>query len=128
MKLKTLLILGAIVNAIFGLAFLLVPEAVTSVYGNTLSQGGIIFARLFGAAMLGFAALSWSARSAPESEARRSIVLGSFVYSALGFIVSLVSQLAGMVNALGWSTVVLFLLFALGFGYFQFMKPKVAVT
>lgn len=78
--------------------------------------------------MLGFAALSWSARSAPESEARRSIVLGSFVYSVLGFIVSLVSQLAGMVNALGWSTVVLFLLFALGFGYFQFMKPKVAVT
>lgn len=47
-----------------------------------------------------------------------------FVYSAVGLVVALYSQLAGMVNALGWSTVVLFLLFALGFGYFQFMKPS----
>jgi len=33
---------------------------------------------------------------------------------------------AGVANALGWSTVALYLLLALGFAYFQFMKPSTA--
>jgi hypothetical protein len=41
---------------------------------------------------------------------------------AIGFIVTLLGQLAGLANALGWSSVALYLLFGLGFAYFQFMR------
>ena len=123
MKIKNLFTIAAVVQTIFGLGFLLIPETLTSFYGNTLSQGGVVFARLFGAAILALAATLWFARDSAESEARRAIVIGGFVNSLIGFLVSLFSQVTGMVNALGWSTVLIFLFFAVGFGYFLFTKP-----
>lgn len=66
----------------------------------------------------------WFARDAGESKARQAIVIALFVGDVLGFIVALLGQLSGVVNALGWSTVALYLLLALGYGYFQFVKPS----
>jgi len=41
-------------------------------------------------------------------------------------VMAFIGQLAGIANALGWSTVAIYLLLALGFAYFQFMKPGTA--
>jgi hypothetical protein len=79
---------------------------------------------LFGAALLAFAVLTWTAKDAPDSDARRAILLAMFVGDCVGFVVSLRGQLGSVMNALGWSTVVIYLLLALGFGYFSFAKPK----
>jgi hypothetical protein len=70
--------------------------------------------------------LSWFVRKSGDSEAREAIILALFVGEALGFVVALYGQLSGVVNALGWSTVAVYLLLASGFGYFQFMKPSTA--
>jgi hypothetical protein len=119
-------IIYAAISAIFGLAFVFVPETSLALYGITLSPGGILIARLFGAALLEFALLSWLARNAGDSEARKAIILAVFIGEAIGFVVVLLGQLSGEVNALGWSTVAIYFLLALGFGYFQFMKPSTA--
>ena len=126
MKLSTMFIIYAAISAIFGLAFVFVPETSLALYGITLSPGGILIARLFGAALLEFALLSWLARNAGDSEARKAIILAVFIGEAIGFVVVLLGQLMGEVNALGWSTVAIYFLLALGFGYFQFMKPSTA--
>ena len=126
MKLSTMFVIYAAISAIFGLAFVFVPETSLALYGITLSPGVILIARLFGAALLEFALLSWLARNAGDSEARKAIILAIFLGEAVGFIVVLLGQLSGEVNALGWSTVAAYLLLALGFGYFQFMKPSTA--
>ena len=124
MKLSTLFTINAIVAFLFGLTFVLVPGTAMSFYGITLSLGGIIVAQLFGASLLGYAVLTWSARNAGESEARNDIVLAMVLSETIGFIVALLGQLSGAVNGLGWSTVLIYLLLALGYGYFQFMKPS----
>jgi len=124
MKLSTLFSINTIVAGIFGLTFMLVPETSLSLYGVMLSPGGVVVTRLFGAALFGYAVLSWFARNAGESEARRAILLAMVVGDTLGFILALMGQLSGVVNSLGWSTVVIYLLLAMGFGYFQFMKPS----
>ncbi len=80
-------------------------------------------AQLFGVSLVGFAFLTWSARNATDSDARKAIVLALFVSDGVGFIVALIGQFAGVVNSLGWSTVAIYLLLALGFGYFQFARP-----
>ncbi len=80
-------------------------------------------AQLFGATLLTFAILTWTARNAGDSAARAAIVLALFVGDAIGFVLALMAQLRGVVNQLGWSTVVIYLLLALGFAYFQFTKP-----
>jgi hypothetical protein len=126
MKLSTMFIIYAVISAIFGLTFIFMPQTALALYGITLSPGGILIVRLFGAALLEFALLSWLVRNAGDSEARKAIILAVFVGEVVGFIVALVGQLSGEVNALGWSTVAIYLLLALGFGYFQFKKPSTA--
>lgn len=128
MKLSTLFTINAIVTLLFGLSFLLAPVAALAPYGVTTDETGILLARLLGGAFLNFAVLTWFARNAGESDARRAIVLSFAIGSAIGFVVSLLDQLAGRVNALGWSTVAIYLLFTLGYGYFQFGKSASATA
>ncbi len=127
MRLSTLLIVNAVVGILFGLAFLLAPASMAEVYGLEVDtgsdyvQGAEFISRFAGAAFIGFGVLAWQARYSADSSARRAIVLAYFVSFALGFIISVIAQFQGVYNALGWSTVVIYLLFAAGYGYFQFM-------
>jgi len=49
--------------------------------------------------------------------------MGMTVYNAVGFIVTLVALLTGVMNAMGWVAIVIYLFFALGFGYFWLKPP-----
>lgn len=120
MKLSAFMSINAIIAVVFGLGFLIVPGQVMAYYGIMADAPLEYVGQLFGAALLAFAVLTWSARNAADSDARRAILLALFVGDGIGFIVALVRQLSGVVNAVGWSTVVIYLLLALGFAYFRF--------
>jgi hypothetical protein len=125
MKLGYLFVIAAVVTFVFGLGFVLLPEQLLSIYGvNKLDPAGILIGRLFGAALLGYGALYWFARDAEDSEARRAMLIGGFVSAAVGFVAFLLAQLGGVVNGLGWVNVAIYLLLAVGFGYF--LAPRVA--
>jgi hypothetical protein len=123
MKFSTLMIIKAVVCLVLGSLILIVPDFVYSLFGGSLNDAGFIAAREYGAAMFGILMITWFARNAGESQARWAIILGLFVYDAIGFVVILVAQLNGLLNPLGWSIVALYLLLALGFGYFLVNKP-----
>ena len=124
MKLKTLLIIKAIVCLCLGIPILLVPNFIYSIFGATLAAGGVFAAREYGASMIGNLMLTWFARNSQESAARFAIILALFVYDAIGVIVTLVAILAGALNPLAWLVVALYLFLALGFGYFLLPKRK----
>jgi hypothetical protein len=123
MKLSALMSVNAVIAGVFGLALIFVPTEFLSVYGVTTDAQFAFVGQLFGAALFGYGLLTWFARNAADSEARRAIVRALFTADAVGFIIALMAQLRGLVNAFGWSTVIIYLLLALGFGYFQFKKP-----
>jgi hypothetical protein len=123
MKVNALMVVNAIVAGLFGIGFVLAPAQVLSQYGITTDAPFDLVGQLFGAALIGFAVLTWTARDATNSDAGRAILLALFVADAVGFVVALIGQLGGIVNALGWSTVAIYLLLTLGFGYFRFAKP-----
>lgn len=127
MKLSSLMAIKAIIVAVFGIGFVLTPATVMSFYGVTLDAGGVYMTQLFGAAFILLGVLLWFARAASASDvALRAIVTAVAVGDAIGFLVALLAQLSGVVNALGWVTVALYLLLALGFGYFRFARPGVS--
>ena len=61
MKLKTLLIIKAIVCLCFGIPILLVPDFIYSIFGATLAAGGVFAAREYGASLIGNLMLTWFA-------------------------------------------------------------------
>ena len=81
-------------------------------------------AREYGASLIGNMLLTWFARSAQESETRRAIVLGMTFYNSIGFIVTLLALLSGVLGPVAWLGIVIYLFFAVGFGYFLFQPKK----
>ncbi len=122
MKIKTLMVISAVITAVFGLAFVIIPERFLLLYGTPDPAPLKYLGQLFGAALIAFAVLAWSARNSPDNEARKAIVLSLFIGDAIGFVAALIGQLGGAVNELGWSTVAIYFILAIGFGYFHFTK------
>lgn len=124
MKLSTLMVINSIIAFVFGIAFVLIPWQVLLLYGIQPNPEINYLGQLFGGALLTFAILTWIARNAAESDARKAIVKALFIGDVIGFIVALIAQLNNVVNNVGWSTVVIYLLLAIGFGYFSFSKSS----
>lgn len=125
MKLSTLMVISTVVTAVFGIAFVLIPEQIFALYGAVEPNPSLTYTgQLFGVSLVTLAVLTWFARNAEDSVARKAIVLALLIGDGIGFIVALIAQLGGVVNAVGWSTVAIYLVLAIGFGYFQFAKPS----
>ena len=124
MKLSTLMVINAVISAVFGIAFVLIPWQVLSLYGVQPNPALNYVGQLFGVSLVTFAVLTWSARNADASDARKAIILAFVIGDSIGCIIALIAQLGGVVNAFGWSTVAIYLFLALGFGYFQFAKSS----
>jgi hypothetical protein len=124
MNLKNLFLIAAIVSVVFGALFVLLPEQTLAQYGiSMMTKAHILIGRLFGAALLSVGIVAWFARFM-GAEAQDGIMLAIIVGNGVGFIVTLLAQLDGVVNNLGWSTVAIYLLLGLGFVYFKYLKPS----
>lgn len=124
MNLKSLFTINAIIAGFFGLLFFLIPWQMLKVYGMEPGPAINLMSQLFGAAVFGLAVVSWVSRKAGPSDLRSGIVLAFFITNCMGFIMAIISQLSQVVNSMGWSSVAIYFLLAIGFGYFQFKKPK----
>lgn len=126
MPFRTLMVTKAVACLIMGTLLALVPGRVAAILGVAASPGTILMARLYAATAFGNFTLSWFARNEPVSDARRAIALDLLVYDAIGFAVALLAVISGVMNALGWFAVAIYLFFALGFGYHLVAQPRVA--
>jgi len=128
MSFKYLMIIKAIVCLTFGILMLAVPDKLFSIFGSTLNAAGMFPAREYGAALFGNLFLCWFARNTAESDARRAIILALFVYDLIGFIVTTMTVIAGVLNLLGWLVVFVYIFFTVGFGYFLIKSPEVKIA
>jgi hypothetical protein len=123
-RLNNLLVVAAVIGAVFGVAFVVASGPLLAIYGITLDKAGTLVAQLFGALLIGLAVLNWFARNVIDPDARQAVVLGNLVGDVVGFVVILLGQLAGIANGLGWSNVAIYLVLALGFAYVQLMQAR----
>jgi hypothetical protein len=122
MTYRNLLTIASIIAFIFGLGVILMPGQLVSFYNVQLTDAGILIAQLYGGTLFSFGLLNWFARGFRDEAVQQAILTANLVGDALGFIFSLIGQLGGVpeVNALGWSTVLLYLILTAGFAYLRF--------
>ncbi|NQT27594.1 hypothetical protein HQ585_19725 [candidate division KSB1 bacterium] len=118
MKFKTLMIIKAVVCLGFGPLLLFFPGQLLNLLGTSFGPGAAFTARLYGATLFGNLFLTWLARTAENCIARRAIIWHLFIYDAIALIATLIIQLSGGLNVLGWGIVAVYLFFTIGFGYF----------
>jgi hypothetical protein len=118
MNFKNLMVIKALVSLAFGVLMLAIPDMLLSIFGASLGDGGMFTAREYGAALLGNMCLCWIARNATDSVVTKAIIVALFVYDFIGFVMTTLTVIYGILNPLGWLVVFVYLFFTIGFGYF----------
>ena len=113
------LVIASVLGLVFGLAFLLAPAQLMSFCGVTLDAAGQWIGRFLGAQLVGIASVTWLARNAPAGGALSAVMIGNLIGSIIALAVAVLQGVAGIGNALVWSTAVVYAFLAAGFGYFQ---------
>ena len=124
MKLSNLLVANAIAALVYGISFVLVPATVLSLYGMTQGTSEALAGQFFGVALIAIGLLTWFARNIADSDTQRAIVLALLISDVIGVIVTVLGTVSGVMSAVGWSAVGIYVLLALGYAYFQFVKPS----
>jgi hypothetical protein len=125
MTLTNLFRLHAVLAAIYAVSLLIAPKEVVGLLsGQSLSSVGVDITRLFAAALVLVTLVVWTASRVNDTITRRRLALSLFVYTTLGAIIALVGQLAGTWGALGWRSIVSYLIFVIDYGYFLFVNPN----
>lgn len=123
MKFKTLLTIFSVFAFVAGLICVLAPAQMLSSYGVSLIPMGYVVYQFWGSTLMGFGMLSWFARNIEDPALQKKFTLSFFITTTLGTVLAIRGQYMGA-NTFGWSTVALYFLLALGFGYFLFSKVR----
>ena len=115
---NTLFLVSLIVEAIFGIGFVLAPGIVLQPMGVTLDEIATTFARMFGSAIISFPVLLWFARRSDDPGFRKGVVSSMAVYYLISAVLLFISQLRGQMNVMGWGVVVLHVVLTIWFGYY----------
>lgn len=126
MNTRTVMTVAAVIALVFAIGLLLAPAFMATLYGIGTSPSEILLARYFGAALLAIGLVNWLARNA-DYASLRPIIFANMVGDFVGVIISVMGTVSGVLSSLGWLSVALYLLLALGFAYLQFMGQPVSV-
>ncbi len=119
MNARTFFMVHAIVAIVYALGFLILPRAVSHLYGVTSDLAAILAFRYFGVALLGVGLIFWFARDVKDAEARKAILGGSAIANQIGLVVTLWGTASGIMNWLGWTAALLYALLIAGCFYFR---------
>jgi hypothetical protein len=92
--------------------------------GGTLGAAGLFAAREYAAAMVGTLLLTWLARRTTAADARRAILVDLLVYDAIGVVITITVVISGVLNALAWGIVAVYLFFTAGSAYLLVQEPR----
>jgi len=122
MKLNTLLLLNAIFYLLNAVGAILLSSTILSIYGVGIGEGVELMAQYAGIGSVAIGLLAYFATKIEQSNAKRYIILSIFISDVIGVIISVIGNLKGIMSLSGWSLVIMYLFFALGYGYFLFVK------
>ena len=116
MTIRTFFTILAVLSFLFGVGFVLAPDQVLANYGIEHSPALALLGRLFGGALLTLGVILWLARDFRDEAAVRTVLIGGLVGDVVNIVAATMGTLSGAQNALGWSTVLIYLFAAVGSG------------
>ena len=122
MKLSSFLIVRSIVALAYALALLLVPAFLLFLYGVISTPGLNLMSRFLGVELIAVGLLCLNARKFTDPGVLRAILTSLLIAEAVGVVIAIYGTLSGVFNPLGWSIVLIYGLFSLGYVYFLFVK------
>lgn len=124
MSYRLMFIINAVVLAIFGVLFMVMPEFVLTQFKSEVYVATLYASRFMGGAFLLGGLLLWFLL---DISAKKQKVIATLLlaYSIGGFVMALLGMTSiGVLRANGWVLLVIFGAFALIYAYMLFLQPK----
>jgi hypothetical protein len=118
MSTNTFLKIGGAVAILFGIGWLVFPRFMADTYGVKTIGDAILVTRFLGLTSIGLGLVGILVSQSTEWTALRGAAVGNAVGSILGVVVSVWYTMHGALNSAGWSAVILYGIFFLGFAYY----------
>ncbi len=125
MSYRLMFTINAVVLAIFGILFMIMPEFVLTQFGSEVYVATLFVARFMGSAMLMGGLFLWILKDAAPVKMQKNIAFLLLAYSVGGFVMGLLGMTSiGVFRANGWVLLVIYGVFALIYAYVLFLQPK----
>jgi Ca2+/Na+ antiporter len=125
MSYRLMFTINAIVAAVFGALFFIMPEFVLTRFGAETYVATLFAARFFGGAMIMMGLLLWFLKDVTPVKMQKNVAMTLLAGSVVGFILSLFGITSiHIFRANGWVLLVVFGLFSLIYAYLLFLQPK----
>ena len=125
MNYRTMFLINALIAVLLGLGFLAVPNRVLGQFGVDEYAATKLASQFFGTAMLALGLLLWFAKDVAEENLQKGMAIAMMVGASAGLIITAVGTTSGVLRSNGWSAMLVYLLFGLGYAYLVFMKTRV---
>jgi hypothetical protein len=119
-------IVVAIIAFLFGLGFLFFPDATFSMYGIAATDVGRLAGRFFGSSLIALGIIYYAARDLQEPDVLSGVLWAGLILNIADLVLASVATIGGIMNAMGWASVVLHIVLGAGFGYLIFGRPAEA--
>jgi hypothetical protein len=129
MSYRLMFTINAVILAIFGVLFMIMPKFVLDQFGSDVYEQSLFVARFLGSALLLGGLFLWFLKDAAPVKMQKNITFLLLAFSIGGFVMSILGMTSiGVLRTNGWVMLVIFGLFALVYGYMLFLQPKPAPT
>jgi uncharacterized BrkB/YihY/UPF0761 family membrane protein len=117
-----LVLTATTVLGIFGIGWLIAPDAMGKYWQMVPSENFNYMGSRYGALLIGLAVTVWLGRNVPNTQARRALMIGAFVALVLTTALSLYGALPLGLNA--WPAFIVELVLTLGLAWVLFIKKE----
>jgi hypothetical protein len=129
MNAKQYLTITALLAVIYAIGFLVIPGRLLILYGTPDPDPHIVLtAQYFGVALLSLGLIVWFVRNCADNATIRGVLIASVIGDVVGFLLTLWGITQGILNASGWSTVVIYGLLAIGALYLLLLASPEKLT
>ena len=119
MKVKLFVAIAAVIAILYGIIFLLIPGVALAFYGDAIpNASSILSIRFYGASLLSLGLVGWFVRETSDWTALRGLLLGLSIGNVAAVVVAIWGTVTGIMNAMGWSVVLIYLVLLVGFVYY----------
>ena len=116
MKIRTFMMIAAIIAFLFGLGFMIIPDTMMSLYGVAINTSERFVSRYLGSALFGISITWWTLRAVRTlNEAMIGVAFGATALSLTGFIIGVWDAISGTGNGVLWINPIIYILLSVGF-------------
>jgi len=121
---KILFILNALVVFALGAVLLVVPEMALGQFQTQMRVTEVVQARYLGAALLTLGLMLWFIKDVSDERLQKNFSVVGLVGAILAVIVTIIGITKGVLTINSWLPIVVEVVFALGYAFMLFLKPK----